>query len=528
MIFLDCIRMNKFSRRQLLLTIAAVGGNTALYNTARALGIVEAPSKGKKAPIKPADSANKKVLLLGAGLSSLAAAYELERAGYDCTILESSHRIGGRNLTLRHGDMIDELGNTNYCKFDDEPNLFFNAGPARIPGHHSRILAYCKEFSVPLHVRSNTSRMAYVHDENAFGGYPIRIDRYLTDGRGFISELIQKGINTKAFDAELSAEDLEKLADFATVFGDLRPDGLYSGSERSGSQNDFHMDKANPFPPYSFKELLKTKNGWENINIATELFDWAEPLMEPIGGMDKIIDGFVERLQSPIVLNSMVQKINLSDAGVTVYYQKDNKIQTATVDYCFNSIPAHFMAGIDNNFSPDLNQALAALKRGHLSKIAFQMKKRFWEDEGIYGGISYTTQDVAQLWYPSHDIHSEKGIMLGAYSWNEEQNAKLEAMNLNQRLKYAAEAGEKIHKNYSSYIESGASVMWSRMNHMMGCGAHMPNDDKDQHMEKLQKPERRHFMIGDQVSLHSGWQESALAATESALTHFNKMRLEEV
>lgn len=519
--------MNRLSRRQLLLMVAAVGGQSALYNTARALGVVQAPSEGGRPVIKPANGANKKVVLLGAGLGTLSAAYELEQAGYDCTIIESSHRIGGRNLTLRHGDLIDELGNTNYCEFDDNPNLFFNAGPARIPGHHSRILGYCKKFSVPLHVRANTSRMAYVHDEKAFGGKPISIDRYLTDGRGFIAELIQKGINAKSFDTDLSNEDVERLADFASVFGDLGEDGLYSGSERSGSQNDFHMSKPKILEPYAFKELLKTKSNWLNINIATELFDWAEPLMEPIGGMDKIIDAFVERIRSPCVLKAMVQKIHLSDDGATVHYQKDNQTHTIKADYCFNSIPAHFMAGIDNNFSPKLSAAVSALERGHLSKIAFQMKKRFWEDESIYGGISYTTQDISQLWYPSHDIHEEKGIMLGAYTWDEKQNALLERMTLEQRLEFAAKAGDKIHNNYSSYIEAGASVMWSRMNHMMGCGAHLSSENKDQYIEILQKPEKRHFIIGDQVSLHSGWQESALAATENALMHFNKMRLEE-
>ena len=165
--------------------------------------------------------------------------------------------------------------------------------------------------------------MAYVHDEHAFGGQPIRIDRYLTDERGFIAELIQKGIRSEAFDAELSSDDIEKLSDFARIFGDLNDQGIYEGSERSGSQDDFHMDKPRPHQPYDFKELLKTKSGWLNVNIATELFDWAEPLMEPIGGMDKIIDAFMENIHSRVSLNSIVQKIHLAEDDVTVQYQKN-------------------------------------------------------------------------------------------------------------------------------------------------------------------------------------------------------------
>ena len=49
------------------------------------------------------------VLVLGAGVAGLACAYELGKAGYDCTVLEARDRVGGRNLTLRGGDAVTEL-----------------------------------------------------------------------------------------------------------------------------------------------------------------------------------------------------------------------------------------------------------------------------------------------------------------------------------------------------------------------------------------------------------------------------------
>src|SRR6266436_983135 len=61
----------------------------------------------------------KKVLVVGAGLAGLVAAYELTQAGHDVIILEAQLRSGGRVQTLRE-------------PFSD--GLYAEAGAARIPG----------------------------------------------------------------------------------------------------------------------------------------------------------------------------------------------------------------------------------------------------------------------------------------------------------------------------------------------------------------------------------------------------------
>ena len=514
---------NNLTRRHFLNLVGAAGGSTAVYQTSMALGLMQDTGPVAQLDLKRVDDAGKKkkVAVLGAGIAGLTVAYELERAGYDVTVLEASHRTGGRNFTVRHGDVIDEMGQQQVCTFDDDPELYFNAGPARIPGHHRRVLHYCKALDVPLIIKANVTRRGYIHEEGDFDGRPVRVGHYIADARGFLSELLYKAVDKNAFDQPLSAEDRERMLLFARSYGDLDAGGAYNGSIRGGYKSGGFVKPAQIYEKMKFREMLDSKF-WERGNFMFQNPDWAEPLMEAKGGMDNIIKGFVRNIKSPIMLNAPVRSIQLNGNGVDVVYLHKGQRHKITVDYCFNSIPTHFMFGIPNNLPADYRQGLRSLRQGWGVKIGLQMKERFWERENIYGGMTYTSERIGQIWYPSNGIHGKKGIMLGAYQFYD-PTEYFDRMTPEQRIAVAASSGDKIHKGYSSYIESGASVVWRRMNHMMGCGTQFPPGTREQYYELLQDPAGgRHYMIGDQISYHSSWQEGAFASAEHALLDLDK------
>ena len=79
--------------------------------------------------------APRKIIIIGAGMAGLSAAYELTQLGHDVTILEARARPGGRVHTLRE-------------PFSD--GLYAEAGAARIPENHDLTLKYVKLFDLPL------------------------------------------------------------------------------------------------------------------------------------------------------------------------------------------------------------------------------------------------------------------------------------------------------------------------------------------------------------------------------------------
>src|SRR5438093_185130 len=101
------------TRRQLLERIAATGGATMAHEAMTALGLLAPPAQDRFDLRGQVSSV--RVVILGAGLAGLTAAYELGKLGYTCQILEARSRPGGRVFTVRRGTASEEPGSSQIC-----------------------------------------------------------------------------------------------------------------------------------------------------------------------------------------------------------------------------------------------------------------------------------------------------------------------------------------------------------------------------------------------------------------------------
>jgi monoamine oxidase len=510
---------NGLTRRQALMLLGRLAGTSAaVFQAASLFGITSIPAQASPVTLKPLSNKKRSVVILGAGISGLTCAYELSRAGYDCTILEASHRAGGRNMTARGGDFIDELGNPQTCQFDtDDEDLYLNCGPARIPAHHTGLMHYCQELGVKLQYFCNHNKNCFTQDDKAFDGKPIRLREYEADIRGFTAELLAKSVKSGAhLDKPFSEEDFEKMVAYARAFGDLNKDFKYEGTERAGLLSGGILAEGKLKTPRNFTDLLRSNFAAGALHFA-ELADQSPAMLTPVGGMDHVVKGFLKHVNDLIQLKSQIQKVWLQDDGVEVTYLQKGERKSIKADYCINCIPTHIMTGIENNFPDDYRDVLKQIKRGKLFKIGFQAKERFWEKQGIFGGISWVNNDITQLWYPEHGFYKPKGVILGAYAWMPQAADRFAVMTNEQRLNTALDQGEKVHPGYRGYMENGISICWHRMNHMMGCGSRWSEGLRETGFKLLQAPAGHHYMVGDQISFHSGWQEGAIRSAWHAL-----------
>ena len=182
-------------------------------------------------------------------------------------------------------------------------------------------------------------------------------------------------------------------------------------------------------------------------------------------------------------------------------------------DFAICTIPAPVLKDIPNDFSPETRAAIASMKFVPAVKVAFQARRRFWEeDHAIYGGISWTDQDITQIWYPANGYHRGKGVILGAYVWDDEPCMRYGNMSPPERLQAAMAEGERIHPGYSAELESGVSRAWAKVPFQKGGWP-----ESGGATDALARPDGALYVCGDQITALPGWQEGAALAAHAVV-----------
>ena len=514
------------SRREFLAQVSAVGGFRATYLTMQALGLLGGSAAAEPLAVERGGHGSvhgTKVVILGAGVAGLSAAYELGKAGYDCTVLEARDRVGGRNWTIRRGTKLDMTDVTSQvCDFD--PELYWNAGPARIPSHHQGVLGYCQELGVALEVEVNTSRAARLLNPSANGGKPIEMRQAVNDTRGAVSELLAKAVNRGALDEEFSADDKERLIAFLRQYGDLSPDLIYKGSPRAGyaSLPGPAGEVGRLREPVPLHTLLD-EDMWGAM-LFEEGFDFQATMFQPVGGIDRIPLAFAAKLGGTVRLNSEVTEVRRTASGVRVVYRDKRSSETASVEgaYGLVTIPLKVLDGIASDFSSQHRGAIHGVEYGNAVKIAWQ-SRRFWEAEDhIYGGISWVKGPTTMVWYPSDRFFSPKGILLGAYAAQRAADT-LAAQPLAAQFEATRAVVEALHPGRGAELEKPMAIAWSKVPYSLGIAARY-STDQDANYATLNEPDGPFYFAGEHLSHIGAWQEGAILSARRAINMIDKRR----
>jgi monoamine oxidase len=529
----------KIARREFLTSIGKAVGGSAMLRTMAALGISsslsacgsssaaspENPNIPTPPPPPPGNTAarpgdwpvnigvGKSVVILGAGIAGMTAALEMTRLGYSCTVLEAQAAAGGRNKTIRSGDVVNEIDSSQMCQFDLDDSLYFNAGPSRIAHHHEFLLGYCREFGVALETFTNNNQGAWLHSPTAFNGQPQIAKQVTADTRGHISRLLATAINQNALDQELSATDKANVLQMLSLFGDLDQNSTYSSSVRAGfpgQMNTGSRQRDQLLSPLQLQSLV-ADIFWELRSSFSEDLNQQATMLQPVGGMDRIARAFEAQVQNNIIYQAAVTEIRKTATGARVVYNDlFGTPTTIDADFCVVTIPATVLGSIANDFSAGHQAEITNFSYTSAVRVAFQ-SRRFWEqDHNIYGGISWTKQDITQIWYPNYRFGQTNGIVLGAYIFDGPPGDNFTSQSPAQRINSTLTQASNVHPEFAGEAARGISVAWKKMPFQLGAwGKSVPN--------VLLTPDANIVFAGEHLSILQGWQEGAILSAYNAI-----------
>ena len=433
----------------------------------------------------------RRVIVIGAGVAGLVAAYELKRQGHRPVVLEAQNRVGGRIHTLR--------------RF--APGLYAEAGAMRIPRTHDLTLAYCREFGLELRpfVMSNPNGLVYI------GGQRMTMEEANLEPARLPYELEER-------ERGRSADDLwqEAIADIRELLereGDAAWEAIAAEYDRYSLYEFLRARGFSEAAIEYFAVMTFLESDLHNavLEVLREDLGGAYVDMQEIaGGSDLLPNAFYERLRDEVRFGAEVHAIEQDEASVTVHFKTESGRWSETADYAVCAVPFPVLRTIEARFSHEKHRAIRQLNYAASTKVLFQVRRRFWEaEDGILGGATVTDLPIRRVNYPTPDPTTERGVLLASYTWSQDA-LQWGAMDPETRLEEALQDVARIHPSVREHYEVGASHAWYGDRYARGAFALFAPEQQTLLHDDIVRPEGRVYFAGEHCSLWHAWIQGSL------------------
>jgi monoamine oxidase len=444
-------------------------------------------SNFKKIQLSPTP---KRVIIIGAGLAGLVAAYELTHAGHDVTVLEAQSRAGGRVATFR-GYFAD--------------GLYAELGAAFVSDVHDLTIKYCRQFGLQLEPAATKLPSVYylrgkrIKNQGTVD-WPLNLTaeekRFGLDG--LWSKYVSPVEDRMGDPASVGWHDSYAKYDRMSFPQFLRQQGASPDAVMLMTAG-YYSDKELHDPSY-YSALQWMRSGalqrshTGNFSIK--------------GGSDQLPQAFAARLAEKIRYGAPVIKIEHDAQKARVTFLQGGSPQTITGDRLICAIPFSLLRRIEiaPGFSPGKRRAIEQLPYQSVTRVFLQSRRRFWIEEGL-SGRAITDLPLMKLQHTTVTQGGTRGI-LSSYMEGEQERI-VRAMGEVERLSFTLGQMEKLYPGMSENYEGGKSKCWDEDEWARGAYALFRVGQMSSLLPHMTRPEGRVHFVGEHTSVWSGFMQGA-------------------
>jgi monoamine oxidase len=440
-----------------------------------------------------ARAATEIVLVVGAGLAGLCAAYRLREAGKRVIVIEARSVPGGRVRTLR-----------GY--FDD--GLYAELGAARVAESHEYVLNWLNDLGLSLTpfapagagIQVLNTHRARSDDEAARERLAPDLHR---DERGLTSgELLQK--YTEGIPEELGHSDVDLSNPRWREYDALTwPAWLAARGASKGAIQLMMLggDSSTFSALFLLQQIMLHRDLRQYHKIA--------------GGMDALPRGIAARLGDVVRYNCELVRLERNAAGLRAICKQEGRTDTIPADRVVLAIPFSTLrrVAIDPPFSAAKMAILAELFYYEGTRFLLQAKTRFWQAAHLTGGAR--TDGPADIWDMSFGQRGGRGL-ISVTTGNTAIEQRLAAMNPAARLAFGVGLAAPAFPEINASTEKSTIQRWTEEPYARGAFVVFKPGQMTRWAPALSRSEGRVHFAGEHTAPWNGWMEGALWSGERA------------
>lgn len=411
-----------------------------------------------------------KVVIIGAGLAGLSAAFHLKKRNIDFVILESRERIGGRVFSHKiNEDLVIELGGE------------------WVGNSHTRIHELCDEMKLELFNNQMDTHLIYKGQYRPAGQWD-----YSPDWQNKFKKII----------ADYSQfTDADKLAlDQMDWWRYLVNNGC---AERD-------LDIRELLDSTDFGESIRHVSAFAALAEYAESSEKNEMDKKIKGGNGKLAEKLAEKAgKEQILLNHRVNKI-VQDGKVRVHCDNGKIVEG---DKIICTLPTFALKKIDwqPGFPAEKTDAINELQYARINKHAMHFSKRFWKEESF---DMITDQSPHYFYHATKNQPSASGVLI-SYTIGEKA-----AVVANQGNEWNREAVmqtiEPVFGNVRPLLQQQLNYYWGNDDYSKGSYAIYGINQWFRIRPVLQAAHLHTLFAGEHLADWQGFMEGAINTGEAA------------